>query len=230
MPDEFLQYALPILCAVAAGGLIGLERELKGQAAGFRTHILICLTSALLVRAGVSMADWSFDLPMGAEMLTDPSRMAQGVLTGVGLLCAGAIFREGFSIHGLTTAASLWITCALGVLFGAGLYILGVVGAAVTVLILVALRLVNDALPPRVMVDVAVDWRQDQPASDALIEAALAGRRGRVQPRRYERLADGSVRRHFRLRTSGADWMSEVVTALAAIPEVTAFRLDPLND
>lgn len=228
MPDEFLQYAAPILCAVAAGGLIGLEREWKGQAAGFRTHILVCLAAALLVRAGLSMADWSFDLPAGAQMLSDPSRMAQGVLTGIGLLCAGAIFREGFTIHGLTTAASLWITCAIGVLFGAGLYALGAAGAGVTVVILIALQLVNDALPPRAVIDVEVQWRRDAPVPDAVVEAALAGAGGRLTPAGHELLEDGTlIRRRFTLRVTGDEWRREVVGRLSAIPELTGFRLNP---
>ena len=231
MPDEFLQYAAPILCAVAAGGLIGLEREWKGQAAGFRTHILVCLASALLVRAGVSMADWSFDLPAGAQMLSDPSRMAQGVLTGIGLLCAGAIFREGFSIHGLTTAASLWITCAIGILFGAGLYGLGAAGAGVTVVILVALQLVNDALPPRAVIDISVDWRRDGPSPEAAVRAVLTAKPGRLTRTGFDLVENGTlVRRRFRLRTTGEDRLGELAAALSAIPEVTGFRLDPRDD
>lgn len=232
MPDtpsaEFLQYAAPILCAIVAGGLIGLEREWKGQAAGFRTHILICLASALLVRAGGSMADWSFDLPAGTQMLSDPSRMAQGVLTGVGLLCAGAIFREGFTIHGLTTAASLWITCAIGILFGAGLYGLGAAGAGVTVVILIALQLVSNALPPRTVIDVQVQWRRDVPPSDAAVEAALAGPRGRLTSTGHELLEGGDVvRRRFTLRVTGEEWRHDVADRLCAIPQLTGFRLDP---
>lgn len=228
MLDEVIHYAAPILCAVAAGGLIGLEREWKGQAAGFRTHILVCLASALLVRAGVSMADWSFDLPAGAQMLSDPSRMAQGVLTGIGLLCAGAIFREGFSIHGLTTAASLWITCAIGILFGAGLYGLGVAGAGVTLVILVALQLVNDALPPRTVIDVRVDWRRTDPAPDAAIEAALGGHDGRLTATAHELLEEGTLmRRRYTLRVNGPHRLEALAAALSDIPDVAGFRLEP---
>ena len=106
LPD----FALPLLAAVLAGGLIGFEREWRGRAAGFRTHILVCLASALLMELSVSQAAWRFAIMPGTEIITDPARMAHGVLTGIGFLCAGVIFRAGFSIHGLTTAASLWIT------------------------------------------------------------------------------------------------------------------------
>jgi len=231
MSDDLMQYAGPILCALLAGGLIGLEREWRGQAAGFRTHILVCLASALLVRAGVSMGDWSFELPAAADMLTDPSRMAQGVLTGIGLLCAGAIFREGFSIHGLTTAASLWITSALGILFGAGLYTLGGAGAAVTVVILIVLRLVDQALPPRSTIDVSVDWRRDGRSPEAEVEAALEAARGRIAHTGYDLLEGGAViRRAFKLSVMGEHRLRDLAQSLSAIPEVIGFRLDPRED
>ena len=126
MMSDLLNGALwPILGAVVAGGTIGLEREWRGRAAGFRTHILVSLASALLMLAAMRQADWAFRALPDENIVTDPTRMAHGVLTGIGFLCAGVIFRTGFSIHGLTTAASLWITSAIGILFGAGLYALG---------------------------------------------------------------------------------------------------------
>ena len=99
-------FLYPLLAAVVAGGLIGLEREWRGRAAGFRTHILVCLASALLMQASMQQADWHFELIAGQRIVADPARMAHGILTGIGFLCAGVIFRAGFSIHGLTTAAS----------------------------------------------------------------------------------------------------------------------------
>ena len=115
LPD----FVVPLLAAVLAGGLIGFEREWRGRAAGLRTHILVCLASALLMEAAVSQGAWRFHALPGTEIVSDPTRMAHGVLTGIGFLCAGVIFRAGFSIHGLTTAASLWITAAIGLLLGA---------------------------------------------------------------------------------------------------------------
>src|SRR5690606_1695644 len=110
LPD----FAMPLVAAVVAGGLIGFEREWRGRAAGFRTHILVCLASCLLMEAAVSQGAWQFDVLPGTRIVSDPTRMAHGVLTGIGFLCAGVIFRAGFSIHGLTTAASLWITATIG--------------------------------------------------------------------------------------------------------------------
>ena len=124
---DFQNAFFPIVGAIVAGGLIGFEREWRGRAAGLRTHILVCLASSLLMLAGMSQGDWAFEALPDENIVTDPTRMAHGILTGIGFLCAGVIFRTGFSIHGLTTAASLWITSAIGILFGAGLLGLGVV-------------------------------------------------------------------------------------------------------
>src|SRR5688572_21114923 len=102
--DALPAYALPLIGAALAGGMIGLEREWRGRAAGFRTHMLISAASAVIMQMAVRQADWAFMPQAGTEIVADPTRLAHGVLTGIGLLCAGAIFRNGFSIHGLTTA------------------------------------------------------------------------------------------------------------------------------
>ena len=125
MTTLLFTYGLPLLSALVAGALIGLEREWRGRAAGFRTHILVCLSSTLLMLASTSQGAWMFSVLPDQEVIADPTRMAHGILTGIGFLCAGVIFRAGFSIHGLTTAASLWTVSALGILFGAGLFWLG---------------------------------------------------------------------------------------------------------
>jgi len=149
-------FLLPVAGALIAGGMIGFEREWRGRPAGFRTHILVSLASCLLMLAAMTQADWAFRALPDENIVTDPTRMAHGVLTGIGFLCAGVIFRTGFSIHGLTTAASLWITSAIGLLFGAGLFGLGAAGTVITGLILISLRVVNAHLPDRTLADVEV--------------------------------------------------------------------------
>lgn len=222
---------LPVAAAVLAGGLIGFEREWRGRAAGFRTHILVCLASCLLMLAAMTQADWAFEALPNENIVTDPTRMAHGVLTGIGFLCAGVIFRTGFSIHGLTTAASLWITSAIGLLFGAGLYGLGLVGTATTAAILVGLRLVNKRLPQRTLMDVEVSWRRDGASPEAAVEAALRAMDERAKSDRFELTEGGaSVRRSWVVRSEGEAPLKALAARLAAMPEVTGFTLDPRAD
>lgn len=227
LPD----FILPLVAAMVAGGLIGLEREWRGRSAGFRTHILVCLASALLMEAAVSQGSWRFDVLAGTQIVTDPTRMAHGVLTGIGFLCAGVIFRAGFSIHGLTTAASLWITASLGLLFGAGLFMLGVAGTALTVVILVLLRLISRRLPQSLVVDVDLVWRRADLGVEPRVEAVLEAV---DRARRTERLelVDGgeSVRRRLRLTLGGEPELKALAARLADLEGLTGYTLEPRSD
>ena len=118
-----LQHLLPMVLNLAAawiaGAVIGLERSFHGRPAGFRTHALVCLSSALLMIVMNYQADWLG--PVAIDTIrTDPTRMAQGIMTGIGFLGAGVIFKDGLTVRGLTTAASIWTTAAIGILFGVG--------------------------------------------------------------------------------------------------------------
>lgn len=224
-------FALPLLAAVLAGGLIGFEREWRGRAAGFRTHILVCLSSALLMEAAVSQGAWRFAPLAGTEIVSDPTRMAHGVLTGIGFLCAGVIFRAGFSIHGLTTAASLWITASIGLLFGAGLYALGAAGAMLTLAILVLLRLISRGVRQKTVVDAEVVWRRADPDVEAGIESVIAALDRRRRADRFELIDGGAcLRRTFRLSLDGEAELKALAARLGAVEGVTGFRLDPRDD
>src|SRR6476620_3253196 len=110
-----------LLVALVAGALIGYERSFQGRPAGFRTHTLVCMASSLLMLLTVFQSSW---FQASAEVVRiDPTRMAQGIMTGIGFLGAGVIVKEGASVRGLTTAASIWITAAIGILAGIGFYI-----------------------------------------------------------------------------------------------------------
>jgi putative Mg2+ transporter-C (MgtC) family protein len=221
----------PILGAVIAGGVIGFEREWRGRAAGLRTHILVSLASALLMLAAMSQADWAFRALPDENIVTDPTRMAHGVLTGIGFLCAGVIFRTGFSIHGLTTAASLWITSAIGLLFGAGLYALGAAATGVTALILIGLKLISGRLPARTVVDAEVCWERRDPSPEPEVESALRAIDAQVRYDRFELTDEGrSVRRTWRLKSAEEGQLKRLAEQLCAIPGVKAYRLDPRDD
>ncbi len=120
---------LGLLFAVILGGAIGLEREINGKPAGLRTNIIICLgaTAFTLIARRFGL---EFDAPDA------PGRVAAGIITGVGFLGAGALIQEGSGVHGLTTAAGIWLVASIGVACGTGYYLLA---ALVTFLALVAL-------------------------------------------------------------------------------------------
>jgi len=134
---SYWELALRVVLAVVAGGLVGLEREWSNHAAGFRTHILVCLgaTSIMLLSVyGFS----AFADEVNVRM--DPARLAAQVISGIGFLGAGAIMRNGFTISGLTTAASLWVVAAIGLCVGAGFYF---VSLLTTFVVLFSLFLLN---------------------------------------------------------------------------------------
>lgn len=156
---QILDLVWPVLGAAVAGGLIGAEREFRASPAGFRTHILVALSSALLMLGAVHQVDWLTDAP--AEIIRiDPVRMAHGVLTGIGFLCGGVIFREGVTVRGLTTAASLWTTSALGVLFGVGFYALAIGATFATIVVLAATGLSERLIPQKKLAELIVRYRR----------------------------------------------------------------------
>ncbi|CAH0118105.1 MULTISPECIES: MgtC/SapB family protein [unclassified Paenibacillus] len=131
------ELVLRLIMAAAVGGLIGIERERNNHAAGFRTHILVCLGSAMIMLLSIyGFAEFAAE----PNVRMDPARLAAQVVSGIGFLGAGAILRNGNVIKGLTTAASVWVVAALGLCVGAGFY----TGALVcTLLALISLHLLN---------------------------------------------------------------------------------------
>ena len=130
--------------AVAAGlgGAIGFERELREREAGLRTHILVCVGSALFTI--VSAYGFRDFLESGDQVIrADPTRIAAQIVTGIGFLGAGAIIRQGLSVRGLTTAATLWVAAAIGIAAGAGYYSGAVVATVITIVALGPLRLLG---------------------------------------------------------------------------------------
>ena len=138
---------LHLLTALCAGGLIGLERSYQGRPAGFRTHVLVCVSASMLMLVTLYQSVWYGVDVVHAPTSTDPTRMAQGIMTGIGFLGAGVIMKDGLSVRGLTTAASIWITAAIGILAGIGFYFPVIVVTVLTVAALSLFRWVERVLP-----------------------------------------------------------------------------------
>ena len=129
------QMVIRLAAAVGAGLLLGLEREGRGRAAGLRTTLLTCVTAAMAMILSNFLFFESSSHADG-NWFPDPARLAQGVLTGIGFLGAGTILRQGDSIRGVTTAATLWFSTVLGLTFGAGEFDLGGIGTGIALAIL----------------------------------------------------------------------------------------------
>ena len=124
-----------LVVAALLGGAIGAERELRDREAGFRTHLLVSVGAALFTLVSAyAWTDWGFSQRAG--LVFDPTRIAAQIVTGIGFLGAGAIIRQGLSIRGLTTAATLWVVAAIGMASATGYYWAAI---ATTVLVLVTL-------------------------------------------------------------------------------------------
>ena len=130
---------LRLALAAALGGAVGIERELREREAGFRTHLLVSLGSALFTIAGA----YGFHDLLTHGSSIDPTRVAAQIVTGIGFLGAGAIIRQGVAVRGLTTAATLWVVAAIGLTSGAGYYSAAVITTGLVLFSLWPLRIAS---------------------------------------------------------------------------------------
>jgi putative Mg2+ transporter-C (MgtC) family protein len=135
------ELALPLIASIILGGLLGIEREIKGHWAGLRTHIMVSMGAALFILIGVRLDE---------SRTVDLSRIIQGIATGIGFIGAGTIVKltEKMEVRGLTTASSVWLAAAVGTACGVGAYALAAMGAVFSVIVLTTLRRVERHLEP----------------------------------------------------------------------------------
>ncbi len=136
MDISYWEIALRLFLAVFLGGMIGFERESHNRPAGFRTHILVCVGSALIMMVSA----YGFTGQIGEGFIADPGRIAAGVVTGIGFLGAGTILQQRGSIRGLTTAATIWVVSGVGLAVGVGFYLGSIITAAFVLISLLLLR------------------------------------------------------------------------------------------
>ncbi len=215
--------------ALVAGGAIGMERSFHGRPAGFRTHALVCVASSLLMLLTVYQGEW---FPgNGDTVRIDPTRMAQGIMTGIGFLGAGVIFKEGTTVRGLTTAASIWITAAIGVLVGSGLYYPAAVGTVLTLGVLAAFRWIEKRVPSHRFAHHRIRFARDSVMPEQAVRTLLETHGFKVSGFNY-RLADEGRTFEYRMTIHTIDEanFTELARALAALPAVREFDLSPAGD
>jgi putative Mg2+ transporter-C (MgtC) family protein len=159
---------LRLMVALAFGALIGIERSYHGRPAGFRTHALVCLASTALMLVTVYESQWFRpDAASDVRAAIDPTRMAQGIMTGIGFLGAGVIMKDGLSVRGLTTAASIWITAGIGILVGIGFFAPAGLTTGLTFGALGGFRWIERRMKTESYAHFSIRFSPDQPASQA---------------------------------------------------------------
>jgi putative Mg2+ transporter-C (MgtC) family protein len=219
---------LNLLGALLLGLLVGYERSYHGRAAGMRTYGLVCMASAALTIIAGYQNFW-FGGHGGGSAIADPTRIVQGVVTGIGFLGAGVIMREGFNISGLTTAASIWASSVIGIMVGVGFYMAAMGLAFMSAMIMVYLTRIETMLPSRHAIAVRMRFRAGYvPREEVLRRVALE--------RGYE-IASGSLTiggdhggQEWRFvalalsRQSGAR-LSDLASELATFEGIDGFQL-----
>ncbi len=226
MTAENLEILARLLAALAAGALIGYERSYHGRPAGFRTHALVCTASSLLMLVTVYEAHWV----RLTHVQLDPTRMAQGIMTGIGFLGAGVIIKEGLSVRGLTTAASIWITAAIGILAGIGFYFPLVVSVALTLGVLSFFRWIEVRMPTQAYYHFAVRFSGTGGPAEAALRELVESHGFSIANFTY-RMEENRIRRHSMvLRTADRSSAARLAQTLERMESVLEFRLSPTGD
>jgi putative Mg2+ transporter-C (MgtC) family protein len=219
---------LNLFGALLLGLTVGYERSYHGRAAGMRIYGIVCMASAALTIIGAYPQHW-FGGHLGAVVGSDPTRIIQGIVTGIGFLGAGVIMHEGFNISGLTTAASLWASSVIGIMFGIGFYMAAILLAFCSAISMIWIPKLERRLPSRHAIAVTLRFKPDVIPDEAKLRSAGL-------QRGYE-IADGSL--SINHDTGMAEWrfvaiklskdsgvpLSALARDLAAVDGIDGFQL-----
>lgn len=210
---------LKLLLASFLGGLIGFEREMHGRPAGFRTHLLVSLGSALFVAVSIEF------YRLYSHVGVDPGRVAAQVVTGIGFLGAGAIIRERGAIRGLTTAACLWVASAIGVACGVGMFSVSMVVTGIAIVSLLVLKKLESTLSKDTYLEVAI-LSDDRSGQMEQIEGILLECGVDLMETALERELDtATVRFEFQLRVVGRHTTCKLVDRLSGLEGIRKVSL-----
>jgi putative Mg2+ transporter-C (MgtC) family protein len=223
---------LNIFGAMLLGIVMGYERSFHGHAAGMRTYGVVCMASAALTVIGGYPGAWFGGVNAAhAPLVADPSRIIQGIVTGIGFLGAGVIMKEGFTIRGLSTAASIWATSVIGMIMGVGFYATATVTTILVLIVMGSFKKLELRLPHRRQIRVSLVYRRDsmRPAEEmpellrqfgyTILEMACQS---------------DQAEKHFEydlvLQGDGTHNFNQLVDVLRKHEDLVQFRLSPVRD
>jgi len=227
--EELLTTVIRLVLALVAGGIIGLERTFNGRPAGFRTHSLVCLASSLLMLLTVFQWELLKGVPMDT-IRVDPTRMAQGIMTGIGFLGAGVIMKERHTVRGLTTAASIWITAALGILIGMGFYWAAAWATLLSLGILSTFRILEDRVPQLHTGALAIMILRKSNINEQDVLDIVKYFNIKYSNRSYFVQDEGkAIRYEMTIQTRDTDDFRKLAETVSQIEEVLEFSVSPLS-
>ena len=228
--DEFIPILTRLLIAAAAGGIIGLERSYHGRPAGMRTHTLVCVSSSLLML--LTVYQWSLLSNMPLDTIrVDPTRMAQGIMTGIGFLGAGVIMREKLTIRGLTTAASVWITAAIGIIIGMGFFVAAGTATVITLLVLSSLGWVERKLKSRRYATLMVRYKRMVGLPLNELTSLIAQHDITYYSPSYHLEEEGAVFQYnMTINTQNTDNFHALAESLSNMEQIIEFSVMPTGD
>lgn len=230
MDNELFGTVLRLTLALAAGGVVGLERSFHGRTAGFREHTLVCISSCMLML----LADYHIahlNAVQQQQFFLDPTRMAQGIMTGIGFLGAGAIIKDGLSIRGLTTAASIWMIAAIGIMLGMGYYLAAAAATFATFNINYVFRLMESRLKLECYAHLHVRFPRAQAMEEAALRSLLTEVQCGASGFTYALSGEGRwFDYQVQLKTLDKDNLRCLASRLTALPDVVEFSITPRSD
>jgi putative Mg2+ transporter-C (MgtC) family protein len=230
MEGDYADILMRILLAALAGGLIGLERTYHGRPAGFRTHTLVATASALLML--ITVYQWKLLAGVPVDTLrVDPTRMAQGIMTGIGFLGAGVIMKERLSIRGLTTAGSIWITATIGILIGIGFYFPAAVATVLTFGVLALFRWIEGIIPALHYGRLMVRFARKDVIPESELRQLVSSHHISVADPMYQLRDDGRFFEYqMTVRTIDRGNYRRLAENLTALPYILEFQITPTGD
>lgn len=220
-----IQLLIRLLLATLLGGLIGLERELHGRPAGFRTHLMVALGAALYMGVSIHFYQEYGGMSGNLAVRVDPGRVAAQIVVGIGFLGAGAIIRENASVRGLTTAACLWVAAAIGTACGAGMLLIAMVVTAVSLVSLLVLKRIEEGLSRDTYQQIVVVSKYHEGQLERIAQAVRECGSDMMEGGLERDVEAGTMKFEFRVRVVSGRPTCKLVDALSILDGVKRVSL-----
>jgi len=222
MPLNELELAIRLILSIIFGGIIGMERESVNRPAGFRTHILVCVGSTLTMLVSIYIFE-----QYNSMTSVDPGRIAAQVVSGIGFLGAGTIIREGATVRGLTTAASLWTVAAIGLAVGSGFYLASILATLLTFVTLISFSRIENYIIQAKYLERIFITIDDRPGQIGKIGSCLGELNVSIGNIKMESMDDGKVLVTIKVRIPSGLKPNDIITRLMQIDGIHDIEKEP---